>query len=66
MVSQILRLLLWFPRMQVKTLLRFIGKTREEKIILAAQLAGEWARGVLRILNIRVNIHGTMPTEKGM
>ena len=40
-IFRILRLLLWFPRMQVKTLLRFIGKTREEKIILAAQLAGE-------------------------
>lgn len=65
-IFRILRLLIWFPWMQLKTAIHFIGKTREEKIALGAQLAGEWARGILRILNIRVSIHGTMPEEKGI
>lgn len=65
-IFRLLQLLIWFPFMLMKTALRYIGKTEDEKIALGAELVGEWARGILRILNIHVTLHGTCPEEKGI
>lgn len=65
-IIRVLRLLVWFLYMLLKTVLRHIGKTEDEKITAGAELAGEWARGILRILNIRATLHGSLPETKGV
>ena len=65
-IIRVLRLLVWFLYMLLKTVLRHIGKTEDEKITIGAELAGEWARGILHILNIRVTLHGSLPETKGV
>lgn len=65
-ILRILRLLVWFLYMLLKATLRLIGKPENEKIAAGAELAGEWARGILHILNIRVTLHGSLPETKGI
>lgn len=65
-ILRIVLLLIWFPVMLLKAALLHIGKTRDERVTLGAKLAGEWARGILRILKIRVIRHGEFPEEKGV
>lgn len=65
-IVRIFLLLIWFPVMLAKALVLHIGKKPDERIALGAELAGEWARGILRILNIRIFRHGEFPEEKGI
>ena len=65
-IVRIFLLLIWFPVMLAKALVLHIGKKPDERIALGAELAGEWARGILRILNIRIVRHGEFPEEKGI
>ncbi len=65
-VFRIFRLIIWFMIIQIKTLHRQRGKTEDEKIAIGAEYAGIWARGILKILNINVTLHGKIPDEKGI
>lgn len=63
---RILRLAVWFLFMALRTILAGLGKTPDEKIRIASRDTGRWARGILKILNIRLEVHGEMPQSQGV
>jgi len=65
-VFRITRLLIWFPRMAIRTMIAIHGKAPDEKVRIASRHTEQWARGILHILNVKLNMHGAMPECKGV
>ena len=65
-IYRIVSLLGWFLFMAAGTLLRRRGNRPEETIRLASRDTGRWARGILKILNIRLAVHGEIPQSQGV
>ncbi len=64
--GRILRLIGWFLYRAAGAHVRRLGKNPDDRIRLAAREARDWARGILKILNIQVHVHGEIPQSQGV
>ena len=65
-IYRIVCLLGWFLYMALKSAIARRGKTQEQIALQASQDTARWARGILKILNIRLTVHGEIPDTQGV
>ncbi len=65
-IYRIVCLLGWFLYMALKSAIARRGQTQEQIALQASQDTARWARGILKILNIRLTVHGEIPDTQGV
>ena len=65
-ISKLILLVLWSLLLYVPAALSHIGLNEWEKVRRGAFWAQFWAKGVAKILGVRVNIHGEKPSGEGV